>query len=175
MAYRLAKFKKNTRRNGRKASRKTARRGRSRRQRGGGTIVVYGLIDSGFNITKMSSPTPGVTANGGRVTCTLGFNPAVKITNVTFSTHNGSVWGAEKPWNTRASGTGAPVLRSAKPLVAAGALATQNVIHRVPLSSLTITTFSLANLGSMGLDTSKKDKTVNGVDGANLRITVTTA
>jgi hypothetical protein len=133
------------------------------------------LIDSRFTISQLSSPTPGVTATGGAVTCTLNFNPEVKIMNVTFCTHNGSVWGDEKPWNTRASGTGAPVLKSAKPLVAAAPLGTQNVINRVPLSTLTINTFSLANLGATALDPSKKDTTVNGVNGANFRITITTA
>lgn len=171
MASRVAKFKKSTRR---KASRKVSRKVRSRRQRGGGTIVVYGLIDAAYTISKLSSPTAGVTGTGGNVTCTLAFNPAVTITNVTFSTHNGTAWGAEKSWNKTASGTGAPVLRTTKPLVAAAPLVTQAKIDSAPISSLTITTFSMANLGAVKLDPAMKNSTVNGADGANFRITITT-
>jgi hypothetical protein len=174
MPSRVAKFKKSTRRNGRKASRKASRKVRGRRQRGAGSIVVYGLIDSKFNISKLSSPTAGVTGTGGAVTCTLAFSPAVTITNVTFCTHNGSAWGAEKTWNTKASGTGAPVLRTTKPLVAAAPLGTQAKIDSAPIPSLTISTFSLNNLGATALDPAKKDATVNGADGANFRITITT-
>lgn len=198
MPGRVAKFKKNTRRNGRKASRKMAGRGRSRRQRGGSSgasgsasgsasgrasgaaransIVVYGLMDKSFTINQMSSPTPGVTATGGSAQCTLNFNPAITIKDVTFSSYNGSKWLPEKPWNKSASGTGAPVLKTpTKLLVAAAPLGTQSLINKEPVSSLTITTFSLVNLGSLGFDITKKDKTVNGLDGANLRITITTA
>lgn len=170
MASRVAKFKKTTRRRGRKASRKAARRGRSRRYRGGGTIVVYATIDSKFNISNIKSATPGVTGTGGAVTCTLNFNPAVTVTNVTFSTHNGTAWGAEKLWNKTASGTGAPVLKGAKPFVEKAALGTQAVLSSAPLTSLTITTFSLVNLGATALDPAKKDV----ANDANLRITITT-
>jgi hypothetical protein len=131
---------------------------------------VYATIDSKFTISNIKSATAGVTGTGGAVTCTLNFNPAVKITNVTFSTHNGSAWGAEKPWNTRASGTGAPILRGAKPFVERAALGTQAVLSSAPLSSLTITTFSLVNLGATALDPAKK----NATNDANLRITITT-
>jgi len=169
MASRVAKFKKSTRRSGRKASRKAARRGRSRRYRGGGTIVVYATIDAKFNISNIK-PAGGVTGTGGAVTCTLNFNPAVTVTDVMFSTHNGTAWGADKPWNKTASGTGAPVLRGTKPFVAQKALGTQAVLSSAPLTSLTITTFSLANLGATVLDPAKKDVANDG----NLRITITT-
>jgi len=170
MASRVAKFKKSTVRRGRKASRKAARRGRSRKYRGGGTIVVYATIDAKFTVSNIKSSTTGVTGTGGAVTCTLNFNPAVTVLDVTFSTHNGTVWGAEKPWNKTASGTGAPLLRGAKPFVLQRALGTQAVLSSAPLTSLTITTFSMANLGATALDPAKKD-TVND---ANLRITITT-
>jgi hypothetical protein len=124
----------------------------------------------------MSSPTPGVTATGGSAQCTLSFNPAIKIKDVTFSAYNGSKWGPEKLWNKTASGTGAPVLKTpTKALVAAAPLGTQSLINKEPVSSLIITTFSLVNLGSLGLDKGKKDTTVNGINGANLRITITPA
>jgi len=170
MVSRAAKFKKSTMRRGRKASRKAARRGRSRKYRGGGTIVVYATIDAKFTISNIKSATPGVTGTGGAVTCTLNFNPAVTITNVTFSTHNGSAWGAEKSWNKTASGTGAPVLKGAKFFVEQRPLGTQAVLSSAPLSSLTITTFSLVNLGATALDPAKK----NATNDANLRITITT-
>jgi hypothetical protein len=171
MASRVAKFKKSTMRRGRKASRKAARRGRSRRQRGGVKIEVYATIDAKYNISNIKSATPGVTGTGGAVTCTLNFNPAVTVTNVTFSTHNGTAWGAEKLWNKTASGTGAPILRSTKmPFVEKAALGTQAVLSSAPIPSLTITTFSLANLGAMALDPAKK----NATNDANLRITITT-
>ena len=161
-----------------KRTRSKSRKANRRRQRGGGTIIVYGLIDSKFTTSMLSSPTAGVTAAGGAVQCTLTFNPAVTVTGMTFSTHNGTAWGAEKQWNTRASGTGAPVLRAGtKPLVAAvsaGFSQSQTKIDAAPLSSVTVSGFNLVNLGSVKLDTSKKDTTVNGANGANLRITITT-
>lgn len=160
-----------------KRTRSKSRKANRRRQRGGGTIIVYGLIDSKFTTSMLSSPTAGVTATGGAVQCTLNFAPPVTVKGMTFSTHNGTAWGAEKPWNTKASGTGAPVLRSGKPLVAAvsaGFSQSQTKIDAAPLSSVTVSGFSLVNLGAVNLDTSKKDTTVNGANGANLRITITT-
>ena len=170
MVSRAAKFKKSTMRRGRKASRKAARRGRSRKYRGGATIVVYATLDAKFIVSNIKSSTAGVTGTGGTVTCTLNFNPAVTITNVTFSSYNGTAWGPEKSWNKTASGTGAPVLRGAKPFVEKAALGTQTVLSIAPLTSLTITTFSLANLGSAGFNPAKKDVANDG----NLRITITT-
>lgn len=192
MPTRVVKFKKSTRRHGRKASRKTSRKAvrkmRHRRQRGGGELNIYAKLD-GTAVSNLSSDAPNLAAaaplTAGASMITAKFSSPITFTGATWSKWDGAAWAPVGTYLTNAAassytfaamvGAASKVMKAPRTIPPFGA--TEMALPATGVSTSTVVVNNITSTisgfgGSATIPTTKSP--VNNTD-VNLKITFRTS